>query len=60
MYADDTKISQIYKPCRPSETVDTINSIEQCISNVKAWMLHNKLQMNDNKTEAILLHEKDW
>ena len=32
MYADDT---QIYKSCRPSEIVYTINSIEQCISNVK-------------------------
>ena len=51
MYADDT---QIYKSCRPSEIVDTINSIEQCISNVKTWMFHNKLQMNDDKTEIIL------
>ena len=54
MYADDT---YIYKSCRPSEIVDTINSIEQCISNVKTWMFHNKLQMNDDKTEAMLLHE---
>jgi hypothetical protein len=45
---DDT---QIYKFCRPSEIVDTINSIEQCISNVKTWMFHNKLQMNDNKEQ---------
>ena len=51
IYADDT---QIYKSCRPSEIVDTFNSIEQCILNVKTWMLHNKLQMNDDKTEAIL------
>ena len=55
MYADDT---QIYKSCRPSEIVDTINSIEQCISNVKTWMFHNKLQMNDDKTEAILFARK--
>ena len=51
MYADDT---QNYKSCRPSENVDTINSIEQCISNAKTWMFHNKLQMNDEKTEATL------
>ena len=31
IHADDT---QIYKSCRPSQIVDTINSIEQCISNV--------------------------
>ena len=52
MYAADT---QIYKSGRPSEIVDTINGIEQCISNEKTWMFHNKLQMNDDKTEAILL-----
>ena len=55
MYADDT---QIYKSCRPSEIVDTINSIEQCISNVKTCMFHNKLQMNDGKTKAILFARK--
>ena len=27
--------------------------IEQCISNVKTWMFHNKLKMNDDETEAI-------
>ena len=55
MYADNT---QIYKSCRPPETADTINSIEQCISNVKTWMLHNKLKMNDYKTKAILFAQK--
>ena len=37
---------------------DTINSIEQCISNAKTWMFHNKLQMNNDKTEAILFARK--
>ena len=55
MYADDT---QIYKSCRPSEIVDTVHSIEQCISNVKTWMFYNKLQMNDDKIQAILFAQK--
>ena len=55
IYADDI---QIYKSCRPSEIEDTINRIEQCISNVKTWMFHNKLQMNDDKTEAIIFARK--
>ena len=55
MYAGDT---QIYKSCRQSELVDTINNIKECISNVKTWMFHNKLQMNDDKTEAILFARK--
>ena len=55
MYANDT---QIYKSRKPSEIVDTINSIEQCISNVKTWMFHNKLHMKDDKTEVILFARK--
>ena len=50
VYADDT---QIYKSWTPSKIVDTIKCIEQCISNVKTWMFHNKLKLNDDKTEAI-------
>jgi len=38
--------------------VEAIKYIEQCISNIKAWMFHNKLQMNDDKTEAILFARK--
>ena len=38
--------------------VNTIKWIEQCISNVKTWMFHNKLKMNDDKTEAILFARK--
>ena len=49
-----------HKSCRPSEIVDTINSIEQCISNAKTWMFHNKLQMNDEKPKPYFLYEKDW
>ena len=51
-YAHDT---QIYKSCTPSEIVDTINSIEQHISNVKTRMFHNKPQMNDDKSDTINL-----
>ena len=32
--------------------------IEYGISNVKTWMFHNKLQMNDDKTKAILFARK--
>ena len=51
VYADDT---HIYKSCTPSEIVDTIKCIEQCITNVKTWMFHKKLKMKDDDTEAIL------
>ena len=33
-----------------------ISSIKTCISNVKNWMIENKLQLNDEKTECLLIH----
>ena len=32
-----------------------IDSIEQCLINIKAWMDSNRLKMNNGKTEFILL-----
>ena len=52
LYADDT---QIYKSSHPTEVDATIHEVEKCISDVKTWMTCNKLQMNDDKTGAILI-----
>ena len=30
-------------------------TIESCISNVKVWVVQNKLQLNDDKTEILLI-----
>ena len=49
LYADDT---QLYSP---SEISATIHNMEKCICNVKSWMICNKFQMNNDKTEAILI-----
>ena len=57
VYANDI---QIYRSCTPSEIADTIKCIEQCISNIKTWMFHNKLQMNNDNTEAILFAWKGF
>ena len=52
LYADDT---QIYSSSSPSEISATIHNMEKCICDVKSWMICNKLQMNHDKTEAILI-----
>ena len=55
MYADDT---QLYVSCPPSQVNDVIAKMEDCISDVKCWMLENKLKLNDEKTEALLCDAK--
>ena len=35
---------------------NTINSVEDCISDIMSWMLENKLKLNNDKTEALLMY----
>ena len=50
LYVDDTQV------CKSLDLVDCLSSIfcvEKCVSDVKAWMPSNKLQMNGDKTDVI-------
>ena len=51
-YSDDT---QLYKSGRVDEIQDIIESIQQSICAVGDWMLSNKLKLNEEKTEAMLV-----
>ena len=57
MYADDT---QLYLSIEPTNLSDLIHSFENCIHDVKNWMLHNKLKLNDEKTEIIVCNPKKF
>ena len=55
LYADD---SQIYLSCDSGSfdsLAHTVDRLQQCVSSVKAWMIRNKLKLNDDKTEIILI-----
>ena len=49
MFADDT---ELYKSDSPSEAFNLSRTIEACISDVKVWVVQNKLQLNDDKTDS--------
>uniref|UniRef100_A0A667WJC6 Reverse transcriptase domain-containing protein n=1 Tax=Myripristis murdjan TaxID=586833 RepID=A0A667WJC6_9TELE len=49
-YADDT---QLYVPLKPGST--DASSILSCLSEVKTWMYNNFLQLNDSKSEMIII-----
>ena len=51
MFADDT---ELYKSDSPSEAFTLSRTIEACISDVKVWVVQDKLQLNDDKTEILL------
>ena len=54
-YADD---SQLQKSASPRDIPYLIQSMQECISDVKSWMTVNKLKLNDDKTEVMLVSSK--
>ena len=51
-FADDT---QLQVSVRPSNIQSAISSLQTCLSDIQTWMLKNKLKLNNDKTEALLL-----
>ena len=51
-FADDT---QLHKASQPTEFQCLVSDFESCLLSVKAWMVSNKLKLNDEKTEAMLV-----
>ena len=56
-YADDTQIYTVLKPTNQN-WADAITRLENCVTEVKAWMGHNLLKLNDDKTELIVFAPK--
>jgi len=54
-YADDT---QLYLSFRPDGTLSQDHAlavVEACISDVRAWVIHNRLLINDATTEFLII-----
>ncbi|WP_419650303.1 reverse transcriptase domain-containing protein, partial [Thiolapillus sp.] len=51
-YADD---SQLQKSAPPHQIPDLFLSMQKCIDDIKSWMTLNKLKLNDDKTEAMIV-----
>lgn len=52
LYADDT---QIYVNLSPETFTESIKQLQDCLFAVQSWMSLNKLKLNPDKTEFILL-----
>ncbi|GFR96467.1 reverse transcriptase [Elysia marginata] len=51
-YADD---KQLFKGASPKHITELTIGLEHCVRDVKAWMNSNKLKLNDDKTEILLM-----
>ncbi len=54
-YADD---GQLYLEFRPVTAPAAVSKMEACIADVRCWLTCNFLQLNDSKTEFLLIGSK--
>ena len=51
IYADDT---QLYISFKCKDPLESLKKLNMCISDIRGWMIKNKLKINDSKTELII------
>ena len=54
-YADDTQLYLSFKPDGASNQSEAIKAMELCVNDVRNWMLTDKLKINDDKTEFMII-----
>jgi hypothetical protein len=55
LYADDTQLYISFDLTSAESTVIAVQQIEDCIQDIRNWMVQNKLKLNDDKTELIII-----
>ena len=55
IYADDIQIYSKFDPSRPHDGEETLNKLSQCMKDIKNWMVMNKLKLNQEKTEFMII-----
>ena len=54
MYADDIQLYSVFDPKIPMDAECALHKLSVCVKDVKAWMVANKLQLNEGKTDLII------
>ena len=54
-FPDDTQLYLSFKPLGNAAQADAIQAMEERIEAVKKWMIQDRLMINDDKTEFLLV-----
>ena len=54
-FADDTQLHLSFKPLGNTARANAIQAMEKCIEVVRKWMIQDRLMINDDKTEFLLV-----
>lgn len=55
VYADDTQLYLSFKPGSSLTEQDAMRTIERCIKDIRTWMLTDKMKLNEDKTEFMII-----
>ena len=58
VYADDTRLYISFSLNDIDEPLNALSTIEGCIATIRSWMSEDKLKLNDDKTEFLLVGMK--
>ena len=54
-YADDPQLYLSFEPDELSSQQDAIIAMQDCLKDIRLWMEHDKLLLNDEKTEFLII-----
>ena len=54
-YADDSQLYISFTPGDLHSENQSLSVLENCVQEIREWMLQNKLRLNDGKTELLLI-----
>lgn len=57
-YADDTQLYLAFRPDDQATQDSAVAAMEACIRDIRRWMVENKLKLNDDKSEFMLIGTK--
>ena len=58
LHADNTQLYVTFNPRTLASLAEAKQSVITCSRELPTWMICNRLQFNDDKTEALLLYNK--
>ncbi len=54
-YADDTQWYISFKPDSTARKLEAVTALQNCIADIKTWMTMDKLKLNDDKTQFLII-----
>ena len=57
-YADDTQLYLSFNTLSEEDRVCCVAQVESCVSEIDHWMVNNKLKLNNDKTELLVIISK--